>query len=133
LARAGIAKAACKIERGGEAAAFLRDRWPDVPIAPIVLRAASEPPASLPATPALGRSIVADIIATVGPVGAGARLPQAASLALVFDGAATINVPALQATASAGSFCGESMPIPVTDLDSPSVPSSRASSPRSRP
>jgi hypothetical protein len=77
LSRAVIAKATAKIERRSEPAAILRDRWPDDPIAPIVLRAASEPPASLPTTPALGRSIVADIFATIGPIGGGARLLQA--------------------------------------------------------
>jgi hypothetical protein len=121
VARAVIAKAASKLERRSDAAAVLRDRWPDDSIAPILLRAASEPPASLATSGPLGRSIVADIIATIGPVGAGARLLQA-GLSLVFDRVALIFVPALQATGSAASFVQEGAPIPVHDLVSGSVP-----------
>jgi hypothetical protein len=76
LARAIIAKATAKIERCSDASAILRTRWPDDPIASLVLRAASHP-AMLATDIALGRSVVADLISTIGPVGAGARLLQA--------------------------------------------------------
>jgi hypothetical protein len=41
LSRAVIAKAAARIERRSDDATILRSRWPDDPIAPLVLRAAS--------------------------------------------------------------------------------------------
>jgi hypothetical protein len=119
LARAIIAKASGKIERRDDIPTILRDRWPDDPTAPLVLRAASTP-ATLTNTTALGRSIVADLIATIGPVGAGAQLLQS-GLRFVFDSAATIYVPALEASASEVSFVQESTPIPVHDLVSTSV------------
>jgi len=119
LVRAVIAKAAAKIERREDIATILRGRWPDDPIAPLVLRAASTP-ATLTNTAALGRSIVADLIATIGPVGAGAQLLQS-GLRFVFDSAATIYVPALEASASEVSFVQESASIAVHDLVSTSV------------
>jgi hypothetical protein len=120
LARAIIAKATGKVERREDIAAILRGRWPDDPIAPLVLRAASQP-ASLANTAALGRSIVADLIATIGPIGAGSRLLQS-GLQFVFDSAATLCVPALEASAGEVSFVQEGAPIPVHDLISSSVP-----------
>jgi HK97 family phage major capsid protein len=69
---------------------------------------------------ALGQSVVADLISTIGPIGAGARLLQA-GLQLVFDRAATITVPGLEASADKVSFVAEGAPIPVRELASKSV------------
>ena len=93
VARVVIAKAVARTERRSDDTAILRGRWPDDPIAPLVLRAASQP--SLLATDtALGQSVVADLIATIGPVSAGARLLQS-GLQLVFENNYTIYVPGL--------------------------------------
>jgi hypothetical protein len=92
-----------------------------IPLAPLVLRAASEPPASLAGSAGvLGRSIVEDLIAVIGQIGAGARLLQAGHQ-FVFDSAAQLLVPALQATAGLVSFVAETSPIPVHDLVSSPV------------
>jgi len=123
LSRTVIAKAISGFDRDRDSATILRDRWPedDNPLAPLVLRAASEPPASLTGSAgALGRSIVEDLLNVIGPVGAGARLLRE-GLQFTFDSAATLYVPALQATASLVSFVAESSPIPVRDLVSSSV------------
>jgi hypothetical protein len=118
LARACIAKAIGKIERR-EDATILRDRWPDDRVAPLVLRAPTTP-SSLANSSALGATVVADLISVIGPVGAGARLLQA-GLRFVFDTAATLSVPALEASASEASFVQEGAPIPVHNLVSSAV------------
>jgi hypothetical protein len=118
LARACIAKAIGKIERRDDAA-ILRDRWPDDRAASLVLRAPTTP-SSLTNSSALGATVVADLIAVIGQVGAGARLLRA-GLQFVFDNAATLSVPALQASASEASFVQEGAPIPVHNLVSSAV------------
>jgi hypothetical protein len=122
FARAVIAKAIGRLDHRNSETAVLRSRWPDDSIAPLVLRAASEPPAELAGNTALGTSIVADLISAIGPVGAGARLLQA-GLQLLFGREAIIWVPGMEVTtAAAGSFVQEGAPIPVHDLVSTSVP-----------
>src|SRR4029077_8114186 len=64
---------------------------------------------------ALAPSVVADLIATLGPVSAGARLLQA-GLLLVFDSAGEVYVPGLEATADKVAFVREGAPIPVHGL-----------------
>jgi hypothetical protein len=123
LSRVVIGKAIAGLDQRRDATQVLIDRWPhdDNPVAALVLRAASEPPAYLAGNAgALGRSLVEDLIATIGQVGAGARLLQS-GLQFVFDSAATLYVPALQATASLAAFVGEMQPIGVHDLVSSSV------------
>jgi hypothetical protein len=122
FARAVIAKALGRLNQRSSEAAVLRSRWPDDSIAPLVMRAASEPPAELAGNTALGTSIVADLISAIGPVGAGARLLQA-GLQLLFGREATIWVPGMQVTTgAAASFVQEGAPVPVHDLASTSVP-----------
>jgi hypothetical protein len=58
---------------------------------------------------------VADLIATIGPVGAGARLLQS-GLQLVFESASAIYVPGLEAAANQVSFVQEGAPIPVRGM-----------------
>ena len=89
--------------------AILKGRWPDDALAPHLLRAAS-PPHSLTTQPALGASIVADVIATIGATGAGARLLKS-GLQLMFDSYAAIHVPAIEAASSAAAFVGEGQPL----------------------
>ena len=119
VARVAIAKAVARTERRSDDMAILKERFPDDPLAPLVLRAASQP-SMLATDTALGRSVVADLIATIGPVGAGARLLQS-GLQLVFENDSTIYVPGLEATANAVSFVQEGAPIPVHSLVSKSV------------
>jgi hypothetical protein len=119
LVRATIAKAMVRIDPRYDEREHLRTRWPDDPTAPLVLRAASQP-ATLATNPALGHTLVANLIATIGPVGAGARLLQA-GLQLVFDSAAEVFVPGLEATADKVSFVREGAPIPVHDLTATGV------------
>jgi hypothetical protein len=116
LARAVIATATAKIERRSDASSVLRTLWPGDPIAPLVLRAASQP-ATLATDTALGQSVVADLVSTIGQVGAGARLLQG-GLQLVFDQAATITVPALEASADTVAFIQEGAPVPVRGFTS---------------
>ena len=92
----------------------LRTRWPNDPTAPLILRAASQP-ATLADNPALGHTLVADLIATIGPTGAGARLLQA-GLQLVFDSAGAVYVPGLEANADKVALVREGAPIPVHGL-----------------
>jgi hypothetical protein len=114
LARVAVIKAQAKLNSRRDERGLLRERWPDDPIAPLILRAASSP-ASVANTPALVASIIADVIATIGPTGAGARLLQA-GMQLRFDNYADIIVPGLQASATNAGFVQESAPIGVTDL-----------------
>jgi hypothetical protein len=114
LARAAIAKAMARLDPRCDEREHLRTRWPDDPTAPLILRAASHP-ATLAANPALGHALVADLIATIGPTGAGARLLQA-GLQLVFGSASSIYVPGLEATAEAA-FVQEGAPISVHGLN----------------
>lgn len=88
VARVAVAKAVARTERRSDDMAILKERFPDDPIAPLVLRAASQP-SMLATDTALGRSVVADLIATIGPVGAGARLLKS-GLQLVFENDSTI-------------------------------------------
>jgi hypothetical protein len=118
VARAIIVKAAAKYERRRDEAAILKERFDD-PTASLILRAAMSPN-SLATTTALSHTVVADLISTIGPVGAGARLLQA-GLKLTFDSAAAISVPSLEASANVVSFVGEGAPIPVHSFVSKAV------------
>jgi hypothetical protein len=114
LARAAISKAMVRLDPRCDERDHMRTRWPDDPTAPLILRAASQP-ATLAANPTLGHTLIADLIATIGPVGAGARLLQS-GLQLVFDSASAIYVPGLEAAADQVSFVREGAPIPVRGL-----------------
>ena len=114
LARVAVIRAQAKLNSRRDERGLLRERWPDDPIAPLILRAATSP-TSLSNAPALATLIIADILATIGPVGAGARLLQA-GLQLTFDGHSDIIVPGLQASATNAGFVAEGAPIGVTDL-----------------
>jgi hypothetical protein len=114
LARATIAKAMMRLDPRCDEREHLRTRWPDDATAPLVLRAASQP-ATLAANPALGHTLIADLIATIGPTGAGARLLQA-GLQLVFGSAGEVYVPALEAAANTIGFVAEGAPIAVHGL-----------------
>ena len=114
LARVAIAKALARLDPRCDARNHLRTRWPEDSTGPLILRAASEP-ATLASNPALGRTLIADLIATIGPTGAGARLLQA-GLQLVFGSASAIYVPGLEATADKVAFVREGAPVPVHGL-----------------
>ena len=114
VARAVVAMAAAKFEGRKDEVAILKERFPDDPAALLVLRAAMHPN-SRTTTTALGQSTVSDLIATIGPVGAAARLLQA-GLRLVFDRETAIYVPGLEASANVVSFVREGAPIPVHSL-----------------
>jgi Phage capsid family len=120
LTRACIAKATAKLDSRRDERAILKERWPDDPIALLVLRAASAP-ASLAGTPALAATLVSDIVSTLGPTSAGAKLLQA-GLQVTFGPYATIYVPALQAISTQASFVTEGVPIPVHDLVTKATP-----------
>jgi hypothetical protein len=82
------------------------------------LRWSCAPPASpprSPANPTLGHTVIADLIATIGPVGAGARLLQA-GLQLMFDSAGEVYVPGFEASADKVAFVREGAPVPVHSL-----------------
>src|SRR5262249_10810380 len=79
LARAIIAKAHARVENRRDEAGILRTLFPDDQPALLMLRAASSPTSTTSAS-ALVRTVVADIIASIGAVGAGARLLQSGLL-----------------------------------------------------
>jgi hypothetical protein len=114
LVRATIAKAMVRLDPRCDEREHLRTRWPDDSTAPLVLRAASQP-ATLAANPTLGHTVIADLIATIGPVGAGARLLQA-GLQLMFDSAGEVYVPGFEASADKVAFVREGAPVPVHSL-----------------
>jgi hypothetical protein len=114
LVRAAIAKAMVRLDPRCDEREHLRARWPNDPTPPLILRAASQP-ATLAANPALSHTVVADLIATIGPTGAGARLLQA-GLQLVFDSAGAIYVPGLEAASHKVAFVREGGPVPVHGL-----------------
>ena len=114
LVRAVIALAIGKLENRGDEGRILRQKWPDDQIAPLILRAATAP-ATITNTPALAATIVADVIATIGPQSAGAK-PLRSGLQLTFDRYATISIPSVQAQASQASFVGEGVPTPIHNL-----------------
>ena len=114
VVRVAIAKAMARLDSREDERDILRSRWPNDPTAPLVLRAATNP-TTLAANPALSPSLVSDLIATIGPIGAGARLLQA-GLQLVFDSAGEVYVPGLEASADKVSFVREGAPIPVHGL-----------------
>ena len=64
LVRTCVVRAQTRLSKRSDEATLLRERWPDDPLAPLVLRAAVQPNA-LP-DPALGTSIVADLLTVVG-------------------------------------------------------------------
>jgi hypothetical protein len=79
LARVVIVKAHARLENRRDEAGILRALFPDDQSALFVLRAAS-PPTSTTNASALERTVVADIIASIGAIGAGARLLQSGLL-----------------------------------------------------
>jgi hypothetical protein len=117
--RVCIAGAIAKLEMRHDERAILKEHWPDDSIAPLILRAATSP-ATLTGTPALAATIMSDIVSTLGPASAGARLLQS-GLQLSFDQYAAITVPALEAKATQASFVQEGAPIPVHNLVSKSA------------
>ena len=117
LARATITMAAAKLVKGQTEESILRDRFAGDAYTATVLRAASSP-ATL-ASSALGRSIVADLLTAIGPVGAGAQLLQAGLSFTFADG--SVHVPGIEVTATSVSFVAEGAPIPVRSLVTNSV------------
>jgi hypothetical protein len=72
----------------------------------MMLRAVSSP-LTTGAASALLRTVVADIIASIGPIGAGARLLQSC-LVLSFDnGIGTVKVPGIAVNANKAAFIAE--------------------------
>jgi hypothetical protein len=111
LARAAVAVARGTLDRGINVGEFAQKSWPDDPVVPLVLRAATSP-AALSNTPAL--AIVATVfLESLIPISAAADLLNR-GLSLRFDGAATISLPAI--TQPNVDFVGEGQPIPVQQL-----------------
>ena len=115
LARAIIVKAHARLENRRDETGIMRSRFPDDQSALLMLRAASSPTTTTTA-PALVRTAVADIIASIGAVGAGARLLQSGLLLSFDDGVGTVSVPGGAVSANKAAFIEESAPIPVNDL-----------------
>jgi hypothetical protein len=115
LARAIIVKAHARLENRRDEAAILRSRFPDDQSAMLMLRAASSPTTTTTAS-ALVRTVVADIIASIGAVGAGARLLQSALLLSFDNGVGTVSVPGIAISANKAAFIEEGAPIPINDL-----------------
>lgn len=91
LARAIIVKAHARLENRRDEAGIMRSRFPDDQSTLLMLRAASSPTTTTTAS-ALVRTVVADVIASVGAVGAGARLLHSALLLSFDDGVGSVSV-----------------------------------------
>jgi hypothetical protein len=115
LARAIIVKAHARLENRRDEASILRLRFPDDPSALLMLRAASSPTTTTSAS-ALVQTVVADIMSSIGAVGAGARLLQSALLLSFDDGVGMVSVPGVALSASKAAFIEEGAPIPINDL-----------------
>jgi hypothetical protein len=115
FARAIIVKAHARLENRRDEAGILRALFPDDQSALFVLRAAS-PPTSTTNASALVRTVVADIIASIGAVGAGARVLQSSLLLSFDDGVGTVSVPGIAISTNKAAFVEEGAPIPVNDL-----------------
>jgi hypothetical protein len=115
LARAIIVKAHARLENRRDEAGIMRSRFPDDPSALLMLRAASSPTTTTTAS-ALVRTVVADIIASISAVGAGARLLQTGLLLSFDDGVGTVSVPGIAISANKATLIEEGAPIPVNDL-----------------
>ena len=119
LVRACIASARSKTaEAGFSESDIARRTWPHDDIAGLIVRA-SPSPTTLASASALAQTVVADLIAAIAAVSAGATLLNA-GLQFSFGSAAYVSVPSFQATANAVSFVAEGAPIPVVQL-SPTV------------
>jgi hypothetical protein len=103
--------------RGGMENYLQRQGWGDDRLAGLLTRAAAAPAMTSQSGWAsqLGRSIVADFLAGLGPVSAGADLFQQA-LSLSFDGAASVHLPHFVAEFANSGFVAEGQPIPVHAL-----------------
>lgn len=115
LARAIIVKAYARLENRRDETGIMRSRFPDDQSALLMLRAASSPTTTTTGS-AIVRTAVADIIASIGAVGAGARLLHSALLLSFDDGVGTVSVPGVAVSANKAAFIEESAPIPVNDL-----------------
>jgi hypothetical protein len=120
LARAIIVKAHARLENRRDEAGILRSRFPDDPSAMLMLRAASSPTTTTTAS-ALVRTVVADIIASIGAVAAGARLLQSSLLLSFDDGIGVVNVPGIAVSADKAAFVEEGASIAVNDLVAPAA------------
>jgi hypothetical protein len=121
LTRAAIAVGQAKTS----GSRYLADRlanglWPDDKDAHLIARAATSPH-TIASTGALATTVMADVIATLAPTAAGARLLHE-GLVVSFGRAATISVPSFEAAAGNASFVAEGQPIPVRQLNSRAVP-----------
>ena len=115
LARAIIVKAHARLENRRDELGIMRSRFPDDQSALLMLRATSSPTTTTTAS-ALVRTAVADIIASIGAVGAGARLLQSGLLLTFDDGVGTMSVPGIVVSANKAVFIQEGSPITVNDL-----------------
>jgi hypothetical protein len=115
LARAIIVKAHARLENRRDEAGIMRSRFPDDPAAMLMLRAASSPTTTTTAS-AVVQTVVADIIAATGAVGAGARLLQSGLMLSFDDGVGMVSVPGIAVSANKAAFIEEGAPIPVSDL-----------------
>jgi hypothetical protein len=113
LTRAVIAAGLAKIDKTLPSE-VIRAQWADSK-AELILRAAVSP-ATLASAPALTRVAVA-FLETLTPMSAGADLLRR-GIGLRFDGAAQINVPAIQVPVA--TFVAEGLPIPV--VQAPTTP-----------
>ena len=80
-----------------------------------MLRAVSSPLHTGVASAPL-RTVVADIIASIGPIGAGARLLQSCLVLSFGNGVGTVKVPGIAVSPNKAAFIAEGAPIPVNDL-----------------
>lgn len=113
LARAIIVKAHARLGNRRDEAGIMRSRFPDDPAAMLMPRAASSPTITTTAS-AVVQTVVADIIAATGAVGAGARLLQSGLLLSFEDGVGMVSVPGIAISANKAAFIEEGAPMVKT-------------------
>jgi hypothetical protein len=122
ITRSCIATARSKAsEKDLAVSEIVRRTWPNDETARLITRAASEPPATISGTAALGRIVLPDFVQAMAPFSAAADLIKG-GLQFAFDGAVYISVPSFTAIPTGVAYCGESQPIPVVQFDSTEPP-----------
>src|SRR5262245_45829511 len=109
-------------QRGTEPAKIVERAWPTDEAARLIVRASSDPPASVSTTSPLARQVWPDFVQAMVPYSAAAALIDAGLKFTLADGVAFINVPSFTAVPTGASFVAEASPIPVMQYQESAPP-----------
>jgi hypothetical protein len=123
LVRACIAIARGRIPgQRTEPTKIVERAWPSDDAARLIVRASSDPPASVSTTSPFARQVWPDFIKAMVPYSAAAALIDAGLKFTLGDGVAFINVPSFAAVPTGASFVAEASPIPVMQYQESAPP-----------